>query len=52
MCYNCACAHQIAGGVDIYPHNLNLQVQSIAMGRGKEGKSLKTSFFISYNMSA
>lgn len=33
-----------AGSVDINLHSVNLQAQSIAMGREKEGKSLNTLF--------
>lgn len=33
-----------AGTVDINLHSVNLQAQSIAIGRGKEGKSLNILF--------
>lgn len=33
-----------AGSVDINLHSVNLQAQSIAIGREKEGKSLNTLF--------
>ena len=32
--------HWKSGSVDIYMHSVNLQTQSLAMGRGKEGKSV------------